>query len=72
MPTKPVNHVLHIILTILTAGIWLIVYIPILIADGSRKKKAYNTASLPPTTTYRDHLTRRQAQAPVAPRPDMP
>ena len=32
---KPkLNHVLHIILSILTGGLWLIVYVPLLIFKG--------------------------------------
>lgn len=30
---KPINHILHILLTILTGGIWLIVYAVLLIID---------------------------------------
>lgn len=37
---KPyVNHVLHIILTILTGGLWLFVYIPILISYSGKMKE---------------------------------
>lgn len=41
---KPVNHALHVILTILTAGAWLLVYVPILLVHGHRAKKAYRQA----------------------------
>lgn len=40
---KPVNHILHIILSVLTGGLWLLVYIPILIRYG-RRNKAYVAA----------------------------
>lgn len=40
---KPVNHILHIILSVLTGGLWLFVYIPILIRYG-RRNKAYAAA----------------------------
>ena len=39
-PVKPVNHALHIILTVLTLGGWLFVYIPILIVNGHKAKHA--------------------------------
>ena len=39
---KPyLNHALHIILTLLTGGLWLFVYIPLLINHG-HKMKVYN------------------------------
>lgn len=41
MAVKPVNHPLHIILSILTLGFWLLVYVPILLVNGSRKKREY-------------------------------
>ena len=34
-----VNHALHIILTFLTGGLWLIVYIPILLAKSKEQKQ---------------------------------
>lgn len=40
---KPVNHILHIILSIITGGLWLFVYVPILIRAG-RRNKAYVAA----------------------------
>lgn len=39
------NHLLHIILSILTGGLWLIVYIPILVRAGRRQKRAYRQAA---------------------------
>lgn len=33
-----VNHALHIILTILTGGLWLIVYIPLLLKQSALNK----------------------------------
>lgn len=39
------NHLLHIILSILTGGLWLIIYIPILIRAGRRQKQAYKRAA---------------------------
>jgi hypothetical protein len=35
MVTKPgVNHLLHLILTILTAGLWLLIWIPLMLFGG--------------------------------------
>lgn len=31
---KPTNHALHIVLTLLTGGLWLLVYIPLAISHG--------------------------------------
>lgn len=44
MAQKKVNHVLHIILTVLTFGLWLLVYIPILIGQSVRNKREYREA----------------------------
>ena len=38
MSDNYINHPLHIILTILTGGIWLIVYIPILLKESGRHR----------------------------------
>jgi hypothetical protein len=35
---KEIKHVLHIILSILTAGIWLLVYIPLWLLTGMRRR----------------------------------
>lgn len=35
---KPVNHILHLILTIVTAGLWLIVWIIVSIVAASGRK----------------------------------
>lgn len=35
------NHALHIILTFLTGGLWLFVYVPILLKHGN-ETKVYN------------------------------
>lgn len=35
---KPVNHTLHIILSVLTVGIWLIVYAILAIAGGEKRE----------------------------------
>ena len=43
-PVKPVNHALHIILSILTLGAWLFVYVPILIVHGHKAKHAVRVA----------------------------
>lgn len=40
---KPVNHILHLILSVLTGGLWLFVYVPLLIRYG-RRNKAYVAA----------------------------
>jgi hypothetical protein len=37
---KPVNNVLHLILTLLTLGIWLIVWIPLLLLGGEKRSQA--------------------------------
>lgn len=40
--TKPYcNHGLHIVLTVLTGGLWLFVYVPVLMKHGN-EMKAYN------------------------------
>lgn len=39
------NHLLHIILSVLTGGLWLIIYVPILIRAGRRQKQAYKRAA---------------------------
>jgi hypothetical protein len=35
---SPVNHVLHLILTLITAGFWLLIWIPVGIFGGERRK----------------------------------
>jgi hypothetical protein len=37
LPPKGVNHVLHLILTILTAGLWLPVWILLVVQDRARR-----------------------------------
>lgn len=39
MPKPYCNHALHIILSIVTGGLWLFIYIPILIEHGSKMKR---------------------------------
>lgn len=36
---KSVNHVLHLILTVLTAGVWVLVWIPLAIAGGEKRSQ---------------------------------
>lgn len=44
--TKPyLNHGLHILLTILSAGLWLFFYIPLLILHGNQQKRYLGTHS---------------------------
>lgn len=39
---KPyINHALHIVLTLITGGFWLFIYVPLLI-DYSNKMRQYN------------------------------
>jgi len=45
MDTPKVNHALHIVLSILTAGFWLPIYAIILIVNGSKAKR---TPAVPP------------------------
>lgn len=35
---SPVNNVLHLILTLITAGLWLLIWIPVAIFGGERRK----------------------------------
>lgn len=39
-PVPPVNHALHIVLSILTAGLWLFVYAVVLIMHGRKVKQS--------------------------------
>jgi hypothetical protein len=34
---KPVNHILHLLLTILTAGLWIIVWIILVVSGGEKR-----------------------------------
>lgn len=50
MTTQPIvvpgpNHLLHIILSVVTGGLWLLVYIPMLVRAGRRQKQAIKQAT---------------------------
>lgn len=49
--SKKTNHILHLLLSIITAGIWLIVWL--LIADQNSHKRVCNKCGL--ETSARDH-----------------
>ncbi len=71
MTTQPIvvpgpNHVLHIILSILTGGLWLIVYIPILVRAGRRQKQAYKRATDAQERIAKEQLRTAKAETKAA------
>ena len=51
--TKKTNHLLHLILTILTLGFWLFIWIPVSIGDSMHKVKRMTLQVAPDGTVIR-------------------
>lgn len=35
---KPVNHVLHLIITVLTLGLWVVIWLPLVVIGGEKRQ----------------------------------